>query len=186
MNNFKVTETGMKGLLIIEPKVFGDHRGFFMETYVKNSFEQLGIHHDFVQDNHSKSSIGVLRGLHLQKKFPQAKLIRVLKGSIIDMVVDLRKDSDTFLQSYSIRLDDRDKRMFLVPEGFAHGFLTLDDETEISYKCTDYYHPEDEYTLNFGDENLGLELPESIETYILSDKDRKGLSLTEILEIIED
>ena len=136
INNFEVIKTPIKDLVVIQPKVFGDERGFFLETYNKKSFEELGLTMEFVQDNHSKSKKGVLRGLHFQTKNTQGKLVRVAKGSVYDVAVDLRKGSETFGKWYGILLTENNKTMFYVPEGFAHGFLTLEDGTEFMYKCT--------------------------------------------------
>ena len=142
MNNFTIKETPIKDLIIIEPKVFGDERGFFQETYNKESFSELGLNMEFVQDNHSKSKKGVLRGLHFQTKNVQGKLVRVTRGAVYDVAVDLRSDSPTFGEWYGVLLTEKNKMMFYVPEGFAHGFLTLEDDTEFLYKCTNLYSPE--------------------------------------------
>ena len=139
MNNFTIKETPIKDLIIIEPKVFGDERGFFQETYNKESFSELGLNMEFVQDNHSKSKKGVLRGLHFQTKNVQGKLVRVTRGAVYDVAVDLRSDSPTFGEWYGVLLTEKNKMMFYVPEGFAHGFLTLEDDTEFLYKCTNLY-----------------------------------------------
>ncbi|MDO4639549.1 MAG: dTDP-4-dehydrorhamnose 3,5-epimerase [Leptotrichia hongkongensis] len=157
MNNFTIKETPIKDLVIIEPKVFGDERGFFMETYNQKSFEELGLTMNFVQDNHSKSKKGVLRGLHFQTKHTQGKLIHVIKGSVYDVAVDLRKDSTTFGKWYSVKLSAKNKLMLYVPEGFAHGFLTLEDETEFVYKCTDLYAPEYDSGLLWSDKTLNID-----------------------------
>ena len=157
MNNFIVKETPIKDLVIIEPKVFGDERGFFMETYNQKSFEELGLTMNFVQDNHSKSKKGVLRGLHFQTKHTQGKLVRVIKGSVYDVAVDLRKGSDTFGKWYAVKLSAENKLMFYVPEGFAHGFLTLEDETEFVYRCTDLYAPEYDSGLLWNDETINID-----------------------------
>ena len=157
MNNFIVKETPIKDLIIIEPKVFGDERGFFMETYNQKSFEELGLTMNFVQDNHSKSKKGVLRGLHFQTKFTQGKLVRVIKGSVYDVAVDLRKDSETFGKWYGVLLTEENKTMFYVPEGFAHGFLTLEDDTEFLYKCTDLYSPEYDSGIIWNDRTIGID-----------------------------
>ena len=140
MSKFKKIETGIEGLYIIEPTVFGDNRGFFLESYNKKEFEEIGITNEFVQDNHSKSKKGVLRGLHFQTKHSQGKLVRVIKGSVFDVAVDLRKGSKTFGKWFGVELSAENKKMFFIPENFAHGFLTLEDETEFMYKCTDLYH----------------------------------------------
>ena len=142
MSKFKKIETGIDGLYIIEPTVFGDNRGFFLESYNKKGFKEIGITNEFVQDNHSKSKKGVLRGLHFQTKHSQGKLVRVIKGSVFDVAVDLREGSKTFGKWFGVELSAENKKMFFIPENFAHGFLTLEDETEFMYKCTDLYHPE--------------------------------------------
>ena len=157
MNNFTIKETPIKGLAVIEPKVFGDERGFFMETYNKKSFEELELTMDFVQDNHSKSKKGVLRGLHFQTKHTQGKLVCVIKGSVYDVAVDLRKGSKTFGKWYAVKLSSENKLMFYIPEGFAHGFLTLEDETEFTYKCTDLYAPEYDSGILWNDETINID-----------------------------
>ncbi len=178
MAEFKVTKTKLDGVLIIEPRVFGDKRGFFMETYNKEEFKKLGIDVDFVQDNHSKSKKNVLRGLHFQKKFPQGKLVRVIVGKVFDVVVDLRKGSPTFGQWTGIELTAENKKMFWVPKGFAHGFVTLEDDTEFVYKCDDLYHPEDEGGLLWNDPEVGIKWP--TDNPLLSDKDQKFPTLKDL------
>ena len=157
MNNFEVVETPIKGLVIIQPKVFGDERGFFLETYNKKSFKELGLTMEFVQDNHSKSKKGVLRGLHFQTKHTQGKLVRVAKGKVYDVAVDLRKNSKTFGKWYGVLLTEENKTMFYVPEGFAHGFLTLEDDTEFMYKCTDLYAPKYDSGILWSDTMIGID-----------------------------
>ncbi len=197
MGQIKVTKTNIKDLVIIEPTVHGDERGYFMETYNQNDMKKAGIDAVFVQDNQSMSTKGVLRGLHYQKQFPQAKLVRVIKGEVFDVAVDLRKDSETYGEWYGIRLSDENKKQFYVPAGFAHGFLVLSDEAEFCYKVTDFYHPGDEGGIAWNDPDLGIEWPDvkgeyqgsaSPEGYMmedgtslkLSDKDKlmKGLKDT--------
>jgi len=174
MAKFKFIETPIKGLIIIEPQAFEDERGFFMETYNYKEFKELGLDVVFVQDNHSRSKKGVLRGLHYQMNHPQGKLIRVIRGKIFDVAVDLRKDSETFLRWYGIELSEENKRQFYIPPGFAHGFLTLSDEAEVLYKTTDYYHPEDEGGIIWNDPEIGIKWPlEGIEEVIISGKDKK-------------
>ena len=178
MNNFTVKKTPIKDLVIIETKVFGDSRGFFMETYNQASFEELGLIMNFVQDNHSKSKKGVLRGLHFQTKHTQGKLVRVIKGRVYDVAVDLRKGSETFGQWYGIELSEENKLMFYVPEGFAHGFLTLDDETEFVYRCTDLYAPEYDSGILWSDRTLNIdwkfeEFGINSEELTISEKDQK-------------
>ena len=186
MGKFKVITTGIADLLIIEPTVFGDARGFFMEFYNKHDFFENGLNMEFVQDNHSKSKKGVLRGLHFQTKHPQGKLVRVIRGSVWDVAVDLRKNSSTFGKWFGIELSALNKRMFYVPEGFAHGFLTLEDETEFMYKCTDFYHPEDETGIFYNDPSIGIKWPLfeygiNGEQMLLSEKDAKLPTFKEYL-----
>lgn len=178
MNNFTVKNTPIKDLIIIETKIFGDSRGFFMETYNQKSFEELGLDMNFVQDNHSKSKKGVLRGLHFQTRHTQGKLVRVTKGSVFDVVVDLRKDSKTFGKWYGLELSEENKLMFYIPEGFAHGFLTLENDTEFTYRCTDFYAPEydsgilwndEKLNINWNFEKYGIE----VKNLIISEKDQK-------------
>ena len=179
---FERIETEIKDLIIIKPKVFEDSRGFFLESYNYNDFKELGINNIFVQDNHSKSSKGVLRGMHLQKNDDaQAKLVRVLKGAVLDIAVDLRKDSETFGKYVAVRLDDRNKLMSFIPRGFAHGFLTLEDDTEFFYKCDNFYAPKSEEGLIWKDEDLKInwnfnEYGIKIEDLIISEKDKKNKS----------
>ncbi len=173
MGNFKFTETFIKDLYVIEPKVFGDQRGFFMETYNKKEFHEAGLKMEFVQDNHSKSKKGVLRGLHFQVKNPQGKLVRVTKGEVFDVAVDLRKDSETYGKWFGLFLNEENKKQLYVPEGFAHGFLVTSDEAEFCYKCTNFYDPADEGGVIWNDETIGIEWPidENIKIN-LSEKDR--------------
>ncbi|MGX6591099.1 dTDP-4-dehydrorhamnose 3,5-epimerase [Cetobacterium ceti] len=187
MSKFKKVETGIRDLYVIEPTVFGDNRGFFMETYSKKDFNEIGLTMDFVQDNHSKSKKGVLRGLHFQTKHTQGKLVRVTKGSVYDVAIDLRKNSETFGKWYGVELTEENKKMFYIPEGFAHGFLTLEDETEFQYKCTDYYAPEFDSGVLWNDKNINIEwnlekygLNE--ETILLSEKDKKQQTLLQFIE----
>ena len=186
MKKFSRIETGIEGLLIIEPKIFEDSRGFFMESYNRKDFEDIGIYAEFRQDNHSKSQKGVLRGLHFQKEFPQGKLVRVTKGAVLDVAVDLRRGSATFGKYYGVELSEDNKKMFYIPEGFAHGFLTLEDGTEFQYKCTDYYNPADEGGILWNDETLDIKW--NFEKYgickkslILSDKDKNQQSFQNFL-----
>jgi len=173
MGNFKFIETKIKDLYIIEPKVFGDNRGYFMETYSKKDFDEAGLTMTFVQDNESKSSKGVLRGMHFQTKHTQGKLVRVTKGSVYDVAVDLRKGSPTYGQWEGVLLTDENKKQFYVPEGFAHGFLVLSDEAVFNYKCTDFYAPEYDGGLLWNDPDVGIEWPlEGIEEVLLSEKDK--------------
>ena len=174
MGQFQFTKTGIEGLVVVEPKVFGDNRGYFMETYNYNDFKAADLDMVFVQDNQSKSKKGVLRGLHFQKKNPQGKLVRVVSGEVYDVAVDLRKGSDTYGKWYGVLLSAENKKQFYIPEGFAHGFLVLSDEAEFAYKCTDFYHPGDEGGMAWNDPEIGVEWPieEGMEL-IISEKDQK-------------
>lgn len=156
---------GIEGLHVITPAVHGDSRGYFMETYSQRDMEEAGIYHTFVQDNQSMSTKGVLRGLHFQKQYPQTKLVRVIKGRVFDVVVDLRKDSATYGKWYGVELTEENKKQFLIPRGFAHGFLVLSDTAEFCYKCDDFYHPNDEGGLAWNDPNIGVVWPEVIGEY---------------------
>ena len=151
---------GIEGLCVITPAVHGDNRGYFMETYSQRDMEENGIHIQFVQDNQSMSVKGVLRGLHFQKNFPQTKLVRVIQGSVFDVAVDLRKDSKTFGKWYGIELTAENKKQFLIPRGFAHGFLVLSETAEFCYKCDDFYHANDEGGLAWNDPEIGIQWPE--------------------------
>jgi len=159
MGKFTRTETGMEGLVLLEGTLFGDERGFFMETYNEKEFAELGIAATFVQDNHSRSARGVLRGLHFQKEHPQGKLVRVVRGSVYDVAVDLRRSSVTFGKWFGTVLSEANRLQLYIPEGFAHGFLTLEDGTEFLYKCTDFYHPEDEGGIRWNDPTLAIPWP---------------------------
>ena len=156
---------GIEGLCVITPAVHGDNRGYFMETYSQRDMEENGIHINFVQDNQSMSVKGVLRGLHFQKNFPQTKLVRVIKGSVFDVAVDLRKDSKTFGKWYGIELTEENKKQFLIPRGFAHGFLVLSETAEFCYKCDDFYHANDEGGLAWNDPAIGVQWPEVVGEY---------------------
>lgn len=149
--------TSIPEVILIEPRVFGDHRGFFMETWQRQTFAENGIDYDFVQDNHSKSSQGILRGLHYQIKQPQGKLVRVVQGAVFDVAVDMRKSSPTFGQWVGYELSAENKRMFWVPPGFAHGFYVISDSAEFIYKCTDYYAPEHERSVLWNDSDLAID-----------------------------
>lgn len=173
----KLTLTPIKDLVVIEPKVFGDERGYFYEAYNKNTFHELGLDYDFVQDNQSFSRKGVLRGLHFQKQFPQAKLVRVIEGEVFDVAVDLRKNSPTFGKWYGVTLSGENKKMFMIPRGFAHGFLVLSETAVFSYKCDDFYHPNDEGGIIYNDPDIGIEWPEVDCELVLSEKDKKHETL---------
>lgn len=156
---------GIEGLCVIQPAVHGDNRGYFMETYSQRDMAEAGLDISFVQDNQSMSRKGVLRGLHFQKLFPQTKLVRAIKGSVFDVAVDLRKDSVTYGKWYGVLLTEENKKQFLIPKGFAHGFLVLTDTAEFCYKCDDFYHANDEGGLAWNDPAIGIEWPEVIGTY---------------------
>ena len=173
MGQFQFTKTGIEGLVVVEPKVFGDNRGYFMETYNYNDFKAAGLDMVFVQDNQSKSKKGVLRGLHFQKKNPQGKLVRVVSGEVYDVAVDLRKGSDTYGKWYGLLLSAGNKKQFYVPEGFAHGFVVMSETAEFVYKCTRFYDPSDEGGLMWNDPEIGIDwpVPENAEL-LLSEKDQ--------------
>ena len=173
MGQFQFTKTGIEGLVVVEPKVFGDNRGYFMETYNYNDFKAAGLDMVFVQDNQSKSKKGVLRGLHFQKKNPQGKLVRVVSGEVYDVAVDLRKGSDTYGKLYGVLLSAENKKQFYVPEGFAHGFVVMSETAEFVYKCTRFYDPSDEGGLMWNDPEIGIDwpVPENAEL-LLSEKDQ--------------
>ena len=176
MGKFNFTETQLKDVFIIEPTVFGDHRGYFMETYNYHDFKEAGFNYQFVQDNQSSSKKGVLRGLHFQKNFPQAKLVRVIKGEVFDVAVDLRKDSETYGKWVGVLLTEENKKQLLIPRGFAHGFLVVSDYAEFAYKCDEFYHPEDEGGIIFNDPDIGIKWP-NVGEVLLSDKDKKNPTL---------
>ena len=175
MAKFEFIKNEIEGLVVIKPTVFGDDRGFFMETYHKDEFAAAGITREFVQDNHSKSSKGVLRGLHFQTENTQGKLVRVIKGEVFDVAVDCRPQSATFGKWYGVTLSEENKVQFYVPEGFAHGFVVLSDEAEFVYKCTDLYNPKAEGGIPYNDETIGIEWPELDCEVKLSEKDKKHL-----------
>ena len=193
MGQIKVTKAPIEGLYVIEPTVHGDNRGYFMETYNQNDMHEAGLDMVFVQDNQSMSTKGVLRGLHFQKQYPQGKLVRVIKGSVFDVAVDLRKNSKTYGKWYGVELTEENKKQFYISEGFAHGFLVLSDVAEFCYKVTDFYHPGDEGGLAWNDPEVGRERPKRQGEYKckadsdgytvdgtplnLSDKDKKWLEL---------
>jgi dTDP-4-dehydrorhamnose 3,5-epimerase len=181
MGKFNFIETEIPDLYIIEPAVFGDARGYFMETYNKNDFFAAGLTMEFVQDNESKSRKGVLRGLHFQTKNTQGKLVRATEGEVFDVAVDLRVGSPTFGKWKGVVLSKENKRQFYVPEGFAHGFLVLSEEAVFNYKCTDYYAPEYDSGLLWNDEEVGVQWPlEGIEEVLLSEKDKVQKTLKEL------
>ena len=180
MGKFKFIKTSIEGVYIIKPTVFGDERGYFMETYHANEFKEAGLDMAFVQDNHSKSRKGVLRGLHFQYTEPQGKLVRVIKGEVFDVAVDLRRDSPTYGKWEGVILSEENKKQFYVPEGFAHGFLVLSDEAEFIYKCTNFYNPDDEGGILWNDPDIGIKWPvDHIDEVILSEKDKQLKTLKE-------
>lgn len=171
VNKMKLTKTKLDGVVILEPQVYGDNRGFFMESWNKKDFERLGLYYDFVQDNHSKSTVkGTLRGIHFQKgDKAQAKLVRCVKGAVLDVAVDLRKGSPTFKQWVAVELSEENKKQLLIPRGFGHGFLTLTDNVEFLYKADNYYAPEAEAGIRWNDPDINVNW--GIENPILSEKD---------------
>ncbi len=194
MGQIQVTKAPIEGLYVIEPTVHGDERGYFMETYNQRDMQDAGLNMVFVQDNQSMSKKGVLRGLHFQKQYPQGKLVRVIKGSVFDVAVDLRAGSVTYGQWYGVELTEENKKQFYIAEGFAHGFLVLSDTAEFCYKVTDFYHPGDEGGLAWNDPAIGIDWPQLTGSYpgsadgsgytladgtplTLSDKDQKWLGL---------
>ena len=174
----KFIKTSIPEVIVVEPQVFGDHRGFFLETWEKNKFKESGIDSDFVQDNHSKSSQGTLRGLHYQIQHPQGKLIRVIQGEIYDVAVDIRKNSPTFGQWSGEYLTAENKKILWIPPGFAHGFYVITTTAEVCYKCTDYYFPQHERCILWNDSELAIDWPLiNNESPTLSRKDREGVLL---------
>ena len=194
MGKISVETCHIEGLKVITPQVFGDARGYFMETYNYNDYKEAGIDQVFVQDNQSASKKGVLRGLHFQKHFPQCKLVRAVRGSVFDVAVDLRRDSKTYGKWYGVELTEENKKQFLIPEGFAHGFLVLSDVAEFCYKVNDFWHPNDEGGMAWNDPEIGIQWPQLVGEYQgspsaagyhledgtplnLSDKDQQWLGL---------
>ncbi|MGL5416278.1 MAG: dTDP-4-dehydrorhamnose 3,5-epimerase [Clostridium sp.] len=181
MSNFKFMKTKIKDLYIIEPKCFGDDRGYFMETYSEKAFNEAGLTMKFVQDNESRSKKGVLRGLHFQTKHTQGKLVRVTDGEVYDVAVDLRKGSPTYGEWEGILLTAENKKQFYVPEGFAHGFLVVSDYATFNYKCTEFYAPEYDGGVLWNDPEIGVEWPTNgIKELLLSEKDKKQKTLKEL------
>lgn len=170
---FTIIQCPIAGLYKIQPKVFSDNRGYFFESWSQRDFAAAGITYNFVQDNQSKSSKGVLRGLHFQKNYPQGKLVRVLSGEVFDVAVDIRKESATYGKWYGVILSAERQNQFFISSGFAHGFLVLSDEAVFAYKCTDFYHPEDEGGLMWNDPAIGIDWPKLDVPYIFSEKDTK-------------
>ncbi len=178
-----VENTAIEGVKIVTPRVFNDERGYFMETYQAEDFKEAGIDVDFVQDNQSASCKGVLRGLHFQKNFPQDKLVRVIKGSVFDVCVDLREGSKTFGKWVGVELTEDNKKQLFIPKGFAHGFLVLSDYAEFVYKCSDFYHPNDEGGIIYNDPEIGIEWPMDENTkLIMSEKDPKWGTLADYVK----
>lgn len=179
----KFTKTKLDGVVIIEPDVFGDNRGFFMESWNKKKMEEAGLYYDFVQDNHSKSTVkGTLRGIHFQKgEKAQAKLVRCVKGAVLDVAVDLRKNSPTFKQWVGVELSAENKKQLLIPRGFGHGFVTLTDDVEFLYKADNYYAPEADAGIRWNDQDIGVEW--GIENPILSEKDKKNPFIKDCKEL---
>ena len=179
MGQIKVEKTPIEGLYVIEPTIHQDERGYFVETYNQRDFEEAGLYYTFVQDNQSMSVKGVLRGLHFQKEFPQAKLVRVIRGSVFDVAVDIRKNSPTYGKWYGVELSEDNKKQFLISEGFAHGFVVLSDVAEFCYKVTDFYHPGDEGGIAYNDPDIGIEWP-AAGNLIMSQKDQNWPGLSSI------
>lgn len=196
MGQIKITKLPIDGLYVIEPKVHGDSRGYFVETYNQNDMHEAGLDMVFVQDNQSMSTKGVLRGLHFQKQYPQGKLVRVIQGAVFDVAVDLRADSRTYGKWFGVELTEENNKQFYISEGFAHGFLVLSDTAKFCYKVTDFYHPGDEGGLAWNDPEIGIKWPTVVGNYNgsadakgyaledgttlnLSDKDQKWLGLKE-------
>jgi dTDP-4-dehydrorhamnose 3,5-epimerase len=182
MSQIKVINCPIDGLYIIEPTVHGDSRGYFFETYNQKDMNEAGLNMVFVQDNQSMSSKGVLRGLHLQGNHPQGKLVRVIKGTVFDVAVDLRKNSPTFGQWYGIELSDENKKQFYISEGFAHGFFVLSETAEFCYKVTDFWYPGDEVGIAWNDATINVKWPLGEIIPILSDKDLKNSTLKELVK----
>ncbi|SEW42045.1 dTDP-4-dehydrorhamnose 3,5-epimerase [[Clostridium] fimetarium] len=181
MSKINVTTCEIEGLYVIEPSVFGDERGYFMETYNQKDFEEEGLNMVFVQDNQSMSTKNVLRGLHFQINHPQGKLVRVVRGTVFDVAVDIRKVSKTYGQWFGVELSAENKKQFYISEGFAHGFLVQSDEAEFAYKCTDFYHPNDEGGIKWDDPDIGIKWPvEDLNSLNISEKDKLWSGIMEL------
>lgn len=178
----KFIPTELPGVTVIEPRVFRDDRGFFLESYQRRNFAQGGIEADFIQDNHSRSILGTLRGLHLQRQHPQGKLIRVIRGEVFDVAVDIRRGSPTFTKWFGVSLSAENFRQLYIPPGFAHGFCVTSEFAEVEYKCTDFYHPDDELTIAWNDPEIRIAWP--IAEPLLSPKDRAGKTISAVLELL--
>ncbi len=172
MGNFVFNKTEIEGVYIIDVKTYGDNRGYFMETYKESDFREAGLCYNFVQDNQSSSKKGVLRGLHFQTTHPQAKLVRVIKGEVFDVAVDLRKNSKTYGRWVGVLLSEENHRQFMIPRGFAHGFVVVSDYAEFAYKCDQLYHPEDDGGIMWNDPDIGIKWPD-VGEIILSEKDKR-------------
>lgn len=181
MGQIKVETCEIEGVKVITPEVFGDSRGYFMETFRADQFKEAGIDNEFVQDNQSSSTKGVLRGMHFQINYPQAKLVRVIRGRVFDVAVDLRDGSDTFGKWFGVELSEDNKKMLFIPRGFAHGFLVLSDHAEFVYKCDDFYHPGDDGGLRFNDPEIGIVWPDEIspDEMNINDRDRNWPDFSE-------
>ena len=177
----EIIDTKIKDVKLIKPKIYGDSRGFFLETYHKDQYKKAGISNHFVQDNHSRSKKNILRGLHYQLDKMQGKLVRVSNGRVYDVAVDMREGSSTFKEYVSFILSDENQYQLYIPPGFAHGFCVISDEADFEYKCTDYYDPLDEHCLFWDDKNINIDLPFKKEDIIVSEKDSKGLLLNELI-----
>ena len=175
----EVVKTPIEGVLLIKPKIFGDNRGYFVETWQKKRYEEAGIDLPFVQDNHSKSTKGILRGLHFQKNHPQGKLVMVSLGEVFDVAVDIRKDSPTFGRWFGAILSDKNQHQLWIPPGMAHGFVVLSDVAHFHYKCTDYYHPDDEGSIKWDDPEIGIDWPIDFEP-LVSAKDGVAHSFNDL------
>ena len=178
MGKFTVEQCGIEGVLILTPTVFGDERGYFMETFNARDLAEEGIRVPFVQDNQSSSSRGVLRGLHFQEQYPQDKIVRVVRGEVFDVAVDLRRGSETYGKWVGVMLSDENKKQFMIPRGFAHGFVVVSETAEFAYKCDELYHPEDEGGIMWNDPGIGIQWPD-VGEIILSEKDKKNPTLAE-------
>lgn len=178
----EVEKTPIEGVLLIKPKVFGDERGYFVETWQKERYEELGINLPFVQDNHSKSTKGILRGLHYQKKHPQGKLVMVSYGEVFDVAVDIRPNSPSFGKWYGAILSQENQHQLWIPPGLAHGFLVLSDVAHFHYKCTDYYYKEDQNSIKWNDADLSIDWPQ-VFPIVLSENDRLALDFKELLSL---
>ena len=178
IGNFTFAPTEIEGVVVIEPKCYGDSRGYFLETYQEKAFAEAGLNYKFVQDNQSSSRKGVLRGLHFQKTFPQAKLVRVLSGEVFDVAVDLRGGSPTYGKWVGVLLSAENHKQLMIPRGFAHGFVVVSDYAEFAYKCDEFYHPEDEGGIIWNDPDVNIAWPE-VGEIILSEKDKKNPTLAQ-------